>query len=176
MAKLSPFEMVRALIPKLSAGERAAVMQALKASMQFDGPSTGHDVVAEGGDAQQVSSDVSFLLTTICDYCRGKGLDHTGPVQLQSSSHYKPFEPKGMDYVRWLRGHSINGRHVQRQMTKIALDQLHNVGKPANVPMTSAFCMGNVDRFPAMIDTAFPGYAEAGLLSLVAWIKENQRA
>lgn len=142
------FEAVLEVLPKLSRGQLDRLAQEIKASMQFAEPGRENDE----------------LLTYICSYCRRHHFDYRGPEKMRGSRYYKLFMEKHETVAKYLR--SFCKRRLEREaICHLVFDEMR-MNKIA--PMNCVGLMSVVHLIPGQLESMFPGYADTGLLPLIA--------
>jgi len=111
------------------------------------------------------SSHDDWVLMGICDYMRSNQIDLAGVQQLTSGRHYDTFKGKLPSLHKFL----ANGgnKNVQRALLRLGIGLLHHDIVQMGLAVSSRLMMAHIHRIPGVINRAFPGYAQAGLLHMI---------
>lgn len=153
-------------LPNLSNEELVRVSSACKAlgSLPSDGEVRSAPTVG-------VDSDVTLVLDALVSFLNDKGLEFSSRKQLSSSRMFKSFSakvPAVMVYARSV----ARSRNSLRAFFRLSFALLYEDILTMNVAVSSVTLMSHVHRIPAVINKAFPGYAQAGVLN---WITRKKK-
>lgn len=149
MANAREFEAVLDVIPKLSKPQLDRLTKEIKASMGLAG-------------SGEVANDE--LLSHICSYCKRNHFDYRSPDKMRKSRYYAKFMEKHETVLKYLR--SFCRMKLERQtMCYLVFDEMR---RDKIVPMNCVGLMSVVHLIPGQLENMFPGYAETGLLPLLA--------
>ena len=161
MAK-TDLDRLLALLPSLTPKEKVEATKALKALSQFDreSPDSTADV------------DEDLVLEAIYDVLTRRGAEFTSPGMYYKSRSFPSFRAKIPALMRYVR-QAAQTRQQQRYLLSIGINSLYNYLFAKNIPINYASILRTIDLVPAMVNRAFPGYAESGLLGMIVRAKET---
>lgn len=164
-------EIVKAL-PGLTRDELNQLVDAIKATTQF--------IVSHGGEPckdvslhyiGQDNDDGAWMLTVLLVNVPNAGFS---VPQLRSSSSYPSFVGKIAGLKEYL-AKAGKDRRVQQALLgfgwRLLAQQIRNEG----LPVSGGLLMRHAHRIPSVLDYAFPGYVEAGILHMIIGLKEPQQ-
>jgi len=111
-------------------------------------------------------SDIEIMLQGLSEFMRSKSLEFQPAPMLKSVVQYKPFVGKIPSVMIFLKKATTN-RVELKALIHIAFDLLHQDLVAMGLPVSSRTLMQHVHRIPPVINNAFPGYAQAGLLGMI---------
>lgn len=151
-------------IPQLPAGERVQLRDYLKSLT-----ATSNDPAQCAlplGVSKMPYQWADVVLYVLCDVMHKSGVEHVTPQTLRNTSHFKPFADKCPAVIEFFGG-TLQVQHARIRTEallqtglRLLYEDLLNMG----VTVSSRTMMQHIHRVPAVINAAFPGYAEAGLL------------
>ncbi len=106
-----------------------------------------------------------WVLVGITDYMRSNQLDLSGIQQLTSGKHYDTYKTKLPPVQNYLR--NAGNKTAQRALLRLGIGLLHHDMVQLGWAVSSRLMMAHIHRLPAVINRAFPGYAQAGLLHMI---------
>lgn len=113
-----------------------------------------------------INNDDHHLLVMVSEYMRRRGVDFMSPNVLMQDSGFGAFKRKVPSVMEFM--HKLGGKHEQNMAITMALDLLyHDLTMNLNRAATSKLMMAHIHRLPAMLNRAFPGYAQSGMLKLI---------
>jgi len=145
------------LVPKLTPAECAQVASAMKAAGVL-GPVKA---VADEG-----TSDELWVLQSITKWMQDRAFDLSGIEQLKKTAGYKSFREKVPPVVSYIRRIGKD-RNTQRAFLNIGIELLHEDLITITIAATSRTMMLHSHRIPAVLNRAFPGYLQAGLMHMI---------
>lgn len=146
--------------------EELAYLRTHIAAMQALGPSSADTILT-------ASSHDDWVLMGICDYMRSNQIDLAGVQQLTSGKHYDTFKQKLPALHKYLR--YAGNKVAQRALLRLGIGLLHHDIVQIGLAVSSRLMMSHVHRIPGVINRAFPGYAQAGLLHMIIRSELNVR-
>lgn len=111
------------------------------------------------------SSHDDWVLMGIADYMRSSQLDLAGIKQLTSGKHYDTFKTKLPALHKYFA--NVGGKTAQRALLRLGIGLLHHDLVNMGLAISSRLLMAHIHRIPGVINRAFPGYAQAGLLHMI---------
>lgn len=138
--------------------EELALLRTHISAMIALGPSSADTILTASGHDD-------WVLMGICDYMRSNQLDLAGVQQLTSGKHYDTYKEKLPSLHRYLK--SAGNKNVQRALLRLGIGLLHFDLVAIGLAVSSRLLMAHIHRVPGVINRAFPGYAQAGLLSMI---------
>lgn len=152
-----------AALPRLSAAERAQIVNACKAFAQMKGEAPAHAPDASMTNASDADSDL--LLGALCAFMRDRGLEFSQVGMIKKTNAYQSYRKRSDFIGPWLAPSKLT-RTEKGLLFAQVVPMLHQylawgenvVG--ANQLLTNAF------KLPAVVDAQMPGYAKAGLLKM----------
>lgn len=167
MIMANSFEEIIGLLPKLSDSELKALRSRVNALLSFS---------SEAGPAGQVVSlnppnleahFVDEVTDALCKAAGARGHFVERPAVLRAS-HYNDYARKVRTVVAPFIEHAKISNKTQRlAFVNLSLELLARNLCDLGVPCTAWNLMRHAHRVPHVIELAFPGYAEAGMLSWV---------
>lgn len=154
-------------IPTFNAEEQERIISAIKASRSLGGARTRG--VALRSD---MKDDTLLVLAAITDALRRKGMDNTTVDMAAGFSNYGLFVKQAAVIGEWVRGQAMNAgqqRKLYAMMAALLRDDLEKMG----LAVTVRLMMQHAHRMQACFHRAFPGYADAGLVSVILNSKEQ---
>lgn len=153
----------------LSANERVQLRDYLKSLTAID-PAQGALPLGVRKEVDTTKADADKLLQIVCDVIRARGAEHAIPAMLKATPQYRSFAEKVPQVIAFAQTAFPGG--ARREMFERAL--LHNGVsllfedlRRMGIAITARTLMSHIHRVPAVINAAYPGYAEAGLLSKI---------
>ena len=122
------------------------------------GPSSADTILS-------ASSHDDWVLMGIVDYMRSSQIDLAGVQQLTSGKHYDTFKGKLPALHAYLK--KVGNRTAQRALLRLGIGLLHHDVVNMGLAISSRLLMAHIHRIPGVINRAFPGYAQAGLLHMI---------
>ena len=110
--------------------------------------------------------DAMFVLDTLCQTLSGLGVEHTSATMLRTASQYSAFKGKVPGIMQYVR-RQCPTRVKQRALLVVGITLLYENMVTIGLPVSSRYLMGQIHRFPSVLNAEFPGYAHAGLLGMV---------
>lgn len=160
MASNTITEVLR-LVEALSRNELKLVRDKVGSRLAFD--------ISAQGKATANESRPRMILEIMVEQCGRKGIQSRGALSLMQGQAFKRFstvvEDEGIaDFLRQsARQSRVRERGLIRLAVNLLIEDLHFM----SVAVSPGTLMRSVERVPAVLDRAFPGYAAAGLLHLV---------
>lgn len=153
MAKQDLDRLLR-LLPALTAQEKAQAATQLKALTQFDqAASPGSNI------------DEDLVLESVHEVLANRGVDFTPPsIMRRRSRGFTVFQKKLPAIMQFIR-QATNSRQQERWLLCKGVEALYDHLVGLNVPVSHATILRNIHSVPAVINRAYPGYVECGLLS-----------
>lgn len=108
--------------------------------------------------------DLDWSLDAIVDVFVSHGVEFPSRTMLIRSNSYSGYKAKLTQVMRFLDGFD---RAEKRALFTIGIKLLYENLAQLGIPVTAGTILGHVHRVPGVINKAFPGYAEAGMLGLV---------
>lgn len=153
-------------IPTLDATAHAKIIAACKVQKQFTHSESATKAAPD--TSSTLSDDATWLLETITKHMQTKGLDLTGFKQASNSPGIKAFEEKAPDVCKFIRRNAKGNKNHQRAMLRLGVELLQqNLVQLPGFSANTRAMMAHSHRIVGLINNAFPGYAENGLLHLV---------
>lgn len=164
---MTKLENAKKLVRQMSAKEREELIAYIKVNRQF-----GRQTPVEEAASDDMAS---MILEMICSTLAGLGLEYTKPHGLISTQAYRAFRRKiSVDEIdRWIKEVAGKNRARQRAFVRLAVSLLCNNLIAMNETTNSRTLMAQIHRLQGVVNDNFPGYAEAGLMSLI--ITQQQR-
>jgi hypothetical protein len=122
------------------------------------GPSSADKIVS-------ASNHNDWVLMSIVDYMRANQIDLAGVPQLTGGKHYDTFKGKLPAIHNFLK--PVGRRNSQLALLRLGLGLLHHDLLDLNLAVSSRLVMAHIHRLPGVINRAFPGYAQAGVLDKI---------
>jgi hypothetical protein len=152
------FHNVVSSLPHLSADELHELGQRIKALSSFQTTDLPQSITTDAkGD---------LILDAIASFMQGRGLEFTSASTLVRSPQYRAFAqkiPAVMKYLEQVTTVQIE----QRAIAAIAVELLYENLVEMGVAVTSRTVMSHVHRIPSILNRAFPGYAQCGMLHMI---------
>lgn len=153
-------ETILRIIPTLNSRDRARIRERLDVSN-----SLGLTKAARSDAVEETTSDDIWILDAIVKYMQDMGLDLSGADQMRGGAHYSKFKAKVPAIVAFVK--PVGNKTQQRAAVKIGVELLVQELMKIGLAVTSRSLMNHAHRIPSMINRAFPGYVQAGLLSMI---------
>jgi len=150
----------------LSGTELALLKNAVSAMQALSGGAPA--VVTTPKEAKE--EDATYMvLDVICEFMKAKGADFTSPTVLRKTKHYSAFRQKIMEdgMLDFYKKAAGNNRVALRALMRVGVKLLYQNLIELELPTNSRNMMAHMHRLPAVINRAFPGYAESGLLRML---------
>lgn len=129
--------------------------------------SSGHVVREEGNDAK-------WVLQSILDVLSAIGVEHVGVAALLRSPDYRAFSHKVPEVLRYLAKSNLQKNELHAAM-RVGIELLYRNLVQIGVTTTSRTIMQHFHRVPAVLNKAFPGYGEAGMLGWIVRREDHAR-
>lgn len=155
---MSNIKTVLDIIPTLSSAELSKVTAAIGAANAI-GNKRGPTLTTD------LSSDDMWMLGAVADYMRDRGIDATSVSLLRGQRGYRAFAAKVPAIAKFLK--PCGARVKQRALLHVGIELLFADLQKIGLAATSRLVMAHAHRIPAVINRAFPGYAQQGLLHLI---------
>lgn len=152
-------------IPQLGVGERVQLRDYLKSlTAVSDDPAQ----VALPLGVNKATTDADRVLESLCMMMRKVGVEQAQVSVLKSTTGYKSFADKCPAVIEFIvsafpANHEHRGVH-ERGLLQIGLRLLYEDLRRMGIAVSARTLMQHVHRVPAVVNAAFPGYAESGLL------------
>lgn len=152
-------------IPQLPAGERVQLRDYLK-SLTATSNDPAQCALPLGISPKKQDQWPDIILEILCDVMHKSGVEHTMPIALRNTNYYKPFVDKCPAVLEFFGGttQARRSRIIMVALLQTGLRLLYEDLLRMDVAVSSRTMMQHIHRVPAVINAAFPGYAEAGLL------------
>lgn len=163
-------EIIKAL-PALERGEVERVRAACTAILHLT-PDAG-DVTEKDKVVQVQGDDELWVIHGIRSVLQSLGVEYPGMGLLQRAPEYSSFKEKIPGLMEYLRKAHPQRRCqfiILRLGIKLLLDNLRQLG----LAISARALLRHIHRLPSVLNAAFPGYAEAGMLGML--IKQKDRA
>lgn len=155
------------LVETLSRTELKQVRDKVGSRLAFD--------LAAQGKASPTESHSRMILEIMIDECARKGIQSQGALSLMQKDAFKRFshivEDEGIAAFFHTSvnksGTNSSTRVSERGLIRLTVQLLIEDLMRMGVAVSPGTLMRMIDRAPAVLDKAFPGYAAAGLLHLV---------
>jgi len=158
---------VKANLKHFSKAELVDLRNAISALLALGGGAVG----ASASGAKEATADhTAFMLCDmIATFMKNAGADFTSSFVLRKTPQYSSFRQKvvedGMhDYFHKAMG---NNRVRTRALMRLSVGLLYDNLLAMSLPVSSRLMLAHAHRIPSVINTAFPGYAENGMLHMV---------
>jgi hypothetical protein len=117
----------------------------------------------------QSNDTAQFILEAIVTTSRQNGTDMTPYMALKNNAAYATMCRKVMDegIDSFFANACQNKMVAKRALINLAVQLLHTNIVDMGVAVSARTLMAQVHRIPSVLDKAFPGYAQAGMLHLV---------
>lgn len=147
-----------AAVQKLSEADQDKVIASIQALRTFNkGPSVQID---------KDTGDEGIMLQAIADILVELGIEHTTAMRLTKATAYKTFHEQFLGLQPWLDKQGLS-RNEKRLLMRIGVDMLYRDLSGMGIPIGSRMIMTHIGRLSVVLNAAFPGYAELGVLKLV---------
>jgi len=153
----SPFQQCLGLLPSLSDDEKRQV--AIRLSYLLQG--------AGGAPIDEAYPGEDLLLDCITAVLKGNGLEYASIALLKKQAGYPTFKAKVPGVARFLNQRRQLSRQDLRAMFAFALELLIEDMQSMNMAIGARNIMNHIHRIPSVVNRAFPGYAQSGLLELL---------
>ena len=140
---------------RLSKSERKELVRAIKA---LDGSGLAR--------MSERVSDEDMLLGVVAEVLRAKRVEFSSIAALRQSHDIATVRDKLPELMQFL-SQAHNTRAGQHATLRLGVELLYDSLLRMNVPVSGRMLVNHLHRLPSIINEAFPGYAEAGLLSLL---------
>jgi hypothetical protein len=113
----------------------------------------------------ETSTEELLVLDTIVSVLSSMGLEFPQVHLLKRRSNLQ-FREKVTNLFKYFNQHKVNRVELHGLLLigiKLLVDDLKSIG----VAISGGTIMRNIGRIPSLVNHAFPGYAEAGLLSMI---------
>lgn len=117
------------------------------------------------GTILTASNHDDWVLMGITDYMRSKQLDPSGVAQLTAGKHYQTYKKKLPAFHVWIA--RAGTKTQQRALLRVGAELLHENLEAMGFPVSSRTMIANIHRLPSVINQQFPGYAQAGLFTMI---------
>jgi len=154
-------------LPKLSGKQLDEVRQF--ATLLANGPQS--KVINDAKD-----EDVGrMIIQTICDVMKGHGAEFTGATTLLKPQNSKAFYVKVKDdgLAEFLRNVTKRNKVAMQALVHLSIELLYSNMHKMKIETSSRTMMNHTHRIPAVLNEAFPGYADAGMLHMVIRAEEK---
>ena len=151
---MTDYDEIVKLLPRLSREQLHAVMARAGALSSMPGPQPGNSD----------DCDESLALECICAMMKSKGMEFATPVLLRKSPVFNSFKTEKVPAVMAYLGRAGFTRNETRAMMQIGLELLMADLGRMGLMISGRALMSHFHRIPSLLNHAFPGYAEAGLL------------
>lgn len=139
-------------LPKLKPAERERVRVCLASLKSNIVPLT-----AEPDD------DCDQVLNAIVATLKKSGVEFVSVPRLRNSQGYRAFTEKVNEVMVYISKATTN-KVQQRAILQLGVELLYRNLLELKLPATAYLLMAQIHRLPAVLNRAFPGYAESGLL------------
>jgi len=116
--------------------------------------------------------DSRFGLWAINELLTSNGLEPPSLSRLASHRHRSKFDQDYAAVDGYLREAGLD-KVQRRTLVEIGLKLLYRNMVELGVPVSGVTLMNQIYRIPSMINKAFPGYAESGLLKMIVRKEEG---
>lgn len=116
-------------------------------------------------DRAVAHSDAPEELIVIAEFCRDKGMPPVKITDMMVSSHYDTFRSKIEPVRKYIA--QVGDKTAQRALLRVALKQLHGDLVRKRYAISYVSYLDHFHRIPGIINREFPGYAQAGFMSLI---------
>jgi hypothetical protein len=145
-------------LPLLSLTDLDRVRQKIGMLRSVSGNSAPLQGATSGGDAV-------LVLEAIAGVLGGVGVEHCSVTMLQKSPQYSSFARKIPVLMQYMNG--LNTRNEKRAFLCEAVRLLYEDLCGMNIAVSARTVMAHAHRIPAVVNKAFPGYAQGGFLAMV---------
>lgn len=163
---MTPKQQILGLLPKLKTAELGEIAIALKALAAMDNISS---VMPSGTPIARGD----YLIESIAQHLAQLSLIFEGSravSQLQHTTAYGPYKNKRPDLEPFLdrlaRSLGTKGNRHMPQITFLCAVALADFLKARNILSVGAM-LTQIDKIPEALDSAFPGYIEAGMFGFI---------
>lgn len=118
------------------------------------------------GGAGGVQDDSDLFLQQLCAVLSSAGIEFVQPTVLAKTNGYSTFKGKVPGVMKFLR-RAVSSRNELRVLLYIALGLLYQDLTKQGIPVSSRLMMAHAHRIPSVLNAAFPGYAQIGLLRMI---------
>lgn len=160
----SAYDTITALLPQLTAPERAKILERLKALGSLAPVATPASVAVGAEPSEDIV--VEETLHAICRVVLSANGELVKPSTLRRAQQFSSLRDKATALGAFLRKNTAN-RTERRSLLFIAVRLLYDVIQDEGTPASSRTLMAQVHRLPSVLDAAFPGYAACGQLGMV---------
>jgi hypothetical protein len=115
-----------------------------------------------------------LVLEAIASVLFSFGLEFASVTFLRKSSNYAAFREKMPPLFRFLRQNSVNQTEM-RGLLHLGVSLLVEDMKRLTMPIAGRMVLAHIHRLPEVVNLAFPGYAESGLLGMIIRRGQNGR-
>lgn len=167
------FDELKAAALRLTPPLQQELRQALTVSLNASGHITKQSiplVVIDAKAEAKADAIAEIFLDCIVQHMEGRGADFTSRTMLMRGSQFPAYRHKFRDGARLARYFmmAVEKSKIKRlAFMHLAVRCMYDNLTDMNVPISSRAMMNHVHRIPSIINQAFPGYAESGLLQLV---------
>lgn len=116
--------------------------------------------------AELAETDVELVLSEIAGYLKDQGIEFASTVMLKRVQGFKAFEAKVPATMIFFRRVTTN-RVKLRALIRVSIGLLYKDLNKLGLSVSTRTMMAHWHRVPAVIDSAFPGYARLGVLGLL---------
>lgn len=162
------FETIASLLLKLDVGELAEVRARCGILSQAGGAprSTASAARASAMPGELSESDEELVLGEIVGHMYSEGIEYSSMKMLRGMNNYRSFVTKVGPVMIYFR-RITNNKVKLRALIRMSIRMLYRDLAKMNVSASTRTMMNHWHRIPAVINANFPGYAKAGLLSLL---------
>jgi hypothetical protein len=157
---MTDFASLLAAVPTLTPEQLARLQAAIKAALAVSG-----DGAAIGTESEPIAAiPDEWLLAGLVDVLNSRGQPVTLAQITRQRGAVARWRAKREGVVRFLM--PIRDRTGQLGLFKLGVGLLYDDMRRMGVPPSPMAVLAHLDRLPAVVDIALPGYAAAGLLHL----------
>lgn len=152
------------LLPTLQPHELVTIANRIKSLTQF--VPSGDNAPTLEQSAREIDGDAGVVIQTIAAVLMSMGVEFVSVDNLRKDTGYKTFREKVPDLMTYIR-RAAHTRNEQRALLRMGISLLYDNMTKAGFPVSARTIRNNIHRLPSIFNMTFPGYARAGLLSML---------
>jgi len=166
---MSALKQIIDLLPKLDSDELSELRKRITALSSLGG---SPEVDGKAGALRDTRAEM--IMEAINHVMSSLGADSASVFVMRRTADYPRLKQKVdslFEYMRKITGNRVEQQHLLNMSVEMLYQDLVELG----IPVTALTIMRHIHRIPAVMNKQFPGYAEAGVLSMILKGNTNVR-